>query len=102
MAARAEDERGPEHGLELRELPSRDPIGEPPAHLLLALAARVGATPLRTDFVGRSERWPIVVDCGTDPQGFSWALRATEAEGALHSVSYYGAQPTVPVPLGRL
>ena len=69
---------------------------------VLALAARVGARPLRTDFVGRSERWPIVVDCGTDPRGFSWALRATEAEGALHSVSYYGAQPTVPVPLGRL
>lgn len=69
---------------------------------VIALAEQVGATPLRTDFAGRAGRWPVVVDCGTDPSGLQWAIRATEPEGVLHSVSYYASEPTVPMPLGRL
>jgi alcohol dehydrogenase len=66
------------------------------------LAERIGATPRRTDFLERAGTWPIVVDCGTRTEAFRWVVRATEPEGVLHSVSYYGGQPTVPVPLGRL
>ena len=69
---------------------------------VLAMAELVGATPLRTDFAGRAGRWPIVVDCGVDPGGLQWAIRATAPEGVLHSVSYYASEPTVPMPLGRL
>jgi threonine dehydrogenase-like Zn-dependent dehydrogenase len=69
---------------------------------ILALAERVGATPLRTDFGDRTGRWPIVVDCGHRVEGLHWAIRATEPEGILHSVSYYAAEPMVPMPLGRL
>jgi threonine dehydrogenase-like Zn-dependent dehydrogenase len=69
---------------------------------ILALAERFGATPLRTDFGDRAGRWPIVVDCGQRVEGLHWAIRATEPEGSLHSVSYYAAEPMVPMPLGRL
>ena len=69
---------------------------------VLTMAELVGATPLRTDFAGRAGRWPIVVDCGVDPGGLQWAIRATEPEGVLHCVSYYASDPTVPMPLGRL
>jgi alcohol dehydrogenase len=69
---------------------------------ILALAERIGATPLRTDFGDRAGRWPIVVDCGQRVEGLHWAIRATEPEGILHSVSYYAAEPMVPMPLGRL
>ena len=69
---------------------------------VLEIAAAIGADPLPTDFVARPGRWPIVVDCGTDVAGLQWAIRATEPEGALHSVSYYAAEPMVPMPLGRL
>jgi alcohol dehydrogenase len=69
---------------------------------ILALAERVGATPLRTDFADRTRKWPIVVDCGHRVEGLHWAIRATEPEGILHSVSYYAAEPMVPMPLGRL
>jgi threonine dehydrogenase-like Zn-dependent dehydrogenase len=69
---------------------------------ILALAERVGATPLRTDFADRTRKWPIVVDCGHRVEALHWAIRATEPEGILHSVSYYAAEPMVPMPLGRL
>jgi alcohol dehydrogenase len=69
---------------------------------ILALAERIGAAPLRTDFGDRAGRWPIVVDCGQRVEGLQWAIRATEPEGTLHSVSYYAAEPMVPMPLGRL
>jgi threonine dehydrogenase-like Zn-dependent dehydrogenase len=69
---------------------------------ILALAERIGATPLRTDFGERAGKWPIVVDCGQRVEGLHWAIRATEPEGTLHSVSYYAAEPMVPMPLGRL
>ena len=69
---------------------------------VLALAEVIGATSLRTEFVDRSGTWPIVVDAGTRVEVLRWAIRATEPEGALHSVSYYGGQPTVAIPMGRL
>ncbi|MGH9286804.1 MAG: zinc-dependent alcohol dehydrogenase [Acidimicrobiales bacterium] len=69
---------------------------------ILALAERIGATPMPTDFADRTAKWPIVVDCGHRVEGLHWAIRATEPEGTLHSVSYYAAEPMVPLPLGRL
>jgi alcohol dehydrogenase len=69
---------------------------------VLAVAERIDATPLRTDFTDRVGRWPIVVDCGLRVEALHWAIRATEPEGTLHSVSYYAAEPMVPMPLGRL
>jgi alcohol dehydrogenase len=68
----------------------------------LALAPSLGAKPLRVDFAERPPaKWGIVVDCGVDPAGFQWALRATEPEGLLQCVSSY-LDETVPVPLRRL
>jgi threonine dehydrogenase-like Zn-dependent dehydrogenase len=69
---------------------------------VLGLADVIGATPLRTEFVERAGTWPIVVDAGTRVEVLRWAVRATEPEGTLHSVSYYGGQPTVAIPMGRL
>src|SRR5262245_45606396 len=69
---------------------------------VLPLADKLGARPLRCDFTERSaEKWPIVVDCGLEPAGFQWAVRATEPEGILHSVSSY-LEETMTMPLRRL
>jgi alcohol dehydrogenase len=69
---------------------------------LLAFAEELGVKPLRVDFAARPpERWQLVVDCGLDPAGFQWALRATEPEGVLQSVSSY-LDDTIPVALRRL
>jgi alcohol dehydrogenase len=55
----------------------------------LAIAARVGAVPLRTDFGRRDGRFPIVVDCGLRAEGLQYAVASTEPEGVCHSVSGY-------------
>ena len=69
---------------------------------VLAVAERIGAEPVRTDFVERlPTKFELVVDCGVEPSGLQWALRATEPEGILHSVSSY-LEETVPMPLRRL
>ena len=52
-----------------------------------------GATPGAPTSSSEPGRWPIVVDCGTRVEAFRWVIRATEPEGILHSVSYYGGQP---------
>lgn len=66
----------------------------------LALAAKLGARPLRTDFGRRPRRYPIVVDAGVTPEGLDFALRCTAPEGTCQSVSFYVAP--VPVALGKL
>src|SRR5262245_11043737 len=68
----------------------------------LALAERIGAHPVETNFEGRpARRYPIVVDAGLSPGGLQYAIRATEPEGICQSVSYYpGAD--IPLPLGRM
>ena len=40
----------------------------------LALAAKLGARPLATDFGERPGRYPLVADCGTRPEGLGFAL----------------------------
>ena len=67
----------------------------------LALAERLGARPLRTDFQKPERRYPIVVDAGLTAAGLRYAIRATEPEGVLQCVSFY-AGGDVPMPLGRL
>ncbi len=66
----------------------------------LALAERLGARPLETNFEKPKRRYPIVVDAGMTPAGLQYAIRATEPEGILQSVSFYPGD--VPMPLGRL
>src|SRR5262245_43051032 len=66
----------------------------------LALAERLGARPLETDFGRRPRRYPIVVDSGLTAERLDFAVRCTEPEGTCQSVSFYPAP--VPVPLGKL
>src|SRR5438477_775763 len=66
----------------------------------LALAERLGARPLQTNFDKPKRRYPIVVDAGMTPAGLQYAIRATEPEGSLQSVSFDPGD--VPMPLGRL
>jgi threonine dehydrogenase-like Zn-dependent dehydrogenase len=66
----------------------------------LALAEKLGARPLRTDFGKRPRRYGVVVDAGVTPEGLEFALRCTEPEGICQSVSFYIAP--VPLPLGKL
>jgi threonine dehydrogenase-like Zn-dependent dehydrogenase len=68
---------------------------------LLALAERVGAHPIETDFAKPARSYPITVDAGITPAGLSFAIRATEPEGLCQSVSYHAGRET-PVPLGRM
>jgi len=67
----------------------------------LALAERLGAHPVRTDFEKPERRYPLVVDAGLTPPGLRYAIRATDPEGTLQSVSFY-AGGDMPMPLGRL
>ena len=68
----------------------------------LALAERLGAHAVETDFAGRPARqYPIVVDAGLSPGGLHYAIRATEAEGICQSVSFHPG-PAVSLPLGRM
>lgn len=67
----------------------------------LALAERLGARPVETDFAKPPRTYPIVVDSGVSPAGLSYAIRATEPEGICQSVSFYAGPPT-PVALGRM
>src|SRR5690349_5828610 len=48
---------------------------------VLALAARLGAHPVRTDFEKPERRYPIVLDAGLTPAGLRYAVRATLPEG---------------------
>lgn len=68
---------------------------------VLAMAEKLGARAVRTDFGRRQDRYPIVVDCGPRPEGLRYAIASTRAEGTLQSVSFYPA-PEIPLPLGRL
>jgi alcohol dehydrogenase len=68
---------------------------------VLEVARRLGARPIRSDFGKPDRRYPIVVDAGLTPEGLRYAIRSTEPEGILQSVSFY-AGGDMPVPLGRL
>jgi len=67
----------------------------------LALAERLGARPLRTDFAGRAGIYPIVVEGGLTPAGLHYALRSTAPEGICQSASFYPGGK-VEMPLGRM
>lgn len=67
----------------------------------LALAERLGARPIETDFAKPARTYPIVVEAGVTPAGLHYAIRATEPEGVCQSVSFH-AGPPVPVPMGRM
>jgi len=68
---------------------------------VLALAGKLGANPIETDFARRQDRYPIVVDCGQRVEGLHYALASTVPEGICQSVSFFAAS-TTPVPLGKL
>ena len=67
---------------------------------VLALAEKLGAHPVETDFGRRQGRYPIVVDCGLRVEGLHYALGSTEPEGICQSVSFF-PMPETPVPLGK-
>jgi alcohol dehydrogenase len=67
----------------------------------LALAEKLGAIPIETDFGARPATYPIVVDAGVTPAGLGYAIRAAEPEGVYQSVSFYPGPP-IPLPLGRM
>ncbi|HVH17528.1 MAG TPA: alcohol dehydrogenase catalytic domain-containing protein [Myxococcota bacterium] len=67
----------------------------------LALAERIGAHPVETDFGRPARTYPLVVDAGVSPPGLQYAIRATEPEGVLQSVSFQPG-PGVPLPLRRM
>jgi alcohol dehydrogenase len=67
----------------------------------LALAEKLGARPVETDFSGKPRAFPIVVDAGITQAGLGYALRATEPEGIYQSVSFHPGGP-IPMPLGRM
>lgn len=67
----------------------------------LALAEKLGANPIETDFEERQGRYPIVVDCGLRTEGLHYALGSTAPEGICQSVSFF-ASPQTPIPLGKL
>jgi alcohol dehydrogenase len=68
---------------------------------LLALAERLGARPLRTDFKTRDRQYPIVAEGGLTRAGLEFALRSTEPEGVCQSVSYF-PERDLPLPLGSM
>jgi threonine dehydrogenase-like Zn-dependent dehydrogenase len=55
----------------------------------LALAERLGARAIRTDFQKPERRYPIVVEGGLTSPGLEYAIRATAREGICQSVSFY-------------
>jgi alcohol dehydrogenase len=67
----------------------------------LALAQKIGATPIETDFGKRQGRYPIVVDCGIRVEGLHYALGSTAPEGICHSASFFPT-PQTPMPMGKL
>ena len=66
----------------------------------LTHAAKLGATPLHTNFKQRGERYPIVVDGGFKAEGFAFAVDSTEDEGIFQSLGYMFGD--VPLPFGKL
>jgi alcohol dehydrogenase len=67
----------------------------------LALAAKLGARPVASDFGRREGRYPIVADCGVREEGLRYAIASTEPEGICHSATFL-PQPSVGLPLGKL
>ena len=67
----------------------------------LALAAKLGAHPIETDFARRRDRYRIVADCGNRAEGLQYAIASTAPEGTCHSATYL-PQPETALPLGKL
>jgi len=68
---------------------------------VLAVATRLGARAIRSDFGKPERRYAIVVDAGLTAEGLTYAIRSTEPEGICQSVSFY-AGGGMSLPLGRL
>src|SRR2546428_6865419 len=66
----------------------------------LALAERLGARPIRTEFDKPERRYPIVVDAGLTPAGPRYAIPAPAPGGVCQSGSFY-AGGAMPLPPGR-
>lgn len=67
----------------------------------LALAEKIGARPVETDFARRQGRYAIVADCGNRAEGLRYSLGSTAPEGICHSATFL-VQPETPIPLGKL
>lgn len=67
---------------------------------LLALAEKLGAGAIETDFTSRLGPYPLVVDAGLRVEGLQLALGATEPDGICQAVSFYPGAG-VEMPLGK-
>lgn len=68
---------------------------------LLAIAERLGARAIATDFAKPEGRYPIVVDAGLSHEGLRYSVASTRPEGVCQCVSFYAGTDT-PMPLGRM
>jgi alcohol dehydrogenase len=66
-----------------------------------ALAERLGAHVLRTQFTTPERRYPIVVEAGLLLAGVHYAIAATEPEGICQSLSFF-PERTVALPFGAM
>ena len=68
---------------------------------VVEIAAGIGAAARLVDFAEKPPgTWPLVVDCGPDPTGLHWSVRATEPAGVLQCVA--SLETDVPLPLLRM
>ncbi len=63
----------------------------------LALAERLGAHPIRSDFGKPPRAYPIVVDAGQRSDALDFALRCTQPEGTCQSVSVFMTPTAMPL-----
>jgi len=63
----------------------------------LALAAKLGAHPITTDFAKRADQYPIVVDAGGTTQGLGYSIASTAPAGTLQVVGVYPGDTPLPL-----
>jgi len=66
-----------------------------------ALADKLGAHSIETDFAKRQRRYSIVSDCGVRPEGLRFAIESTAPEGLCHSATFL-RDPEFSLPVGKL
>lgn len=63
----------------------------------LALAEKLGAHTVRTDFAKRADQYPIVIDAGGTPQGLQYSIASTAPAGTLQVVGVYPGDTPLPL-----
>ncbi|MEY4511578.1 MAG: hypothetical protein RLZZ450_3700 [Pseudomonadota bacterium] len=63
----------------------------------LALAEKLGARVIRTDFVKRADQYPIVIDAGATREGIAYSIASTAPAGTLQVVGVYPGETALPL-----